>query len=101
MKLKKGDKIQVMTGKDKGKIGEISVAFPKTGKILVSGINIVKKHQKAQGSQGGGIIEKPKAFNPAKVLLICPKCGLKTRVGKMIDKNGQSYRICKKCGVAI
>jgi len=97
MKIKKGDNILVISGKDKGKTGKVTRAIPKEGKILVEGINLRKKHvrPKKQGEKGQ-IVQVPAAMQASNVKMICPKCGKATRVGYKIEKNIKS-RICKKC----
>ena len=103
--VKTGDTVVVISGKDKGKKGKIQKAFPTTGKILVEGVAMVKKHQKPRG-QGmpGGIIEKEAAIPACKVMLVCPKCGKATRIAHtFIEKDGKSVkvRLCKKCSKPI
>lgn len=101
MKLKKGDEVIVILGKDKGRKGKIERVFPKTGKVLIPGINIVKKHLKPRKEgEKGGIVEIAKPIAVSKVALICPKCGKKTRVGWLITKETKE-RICKKCQAVI
>ena len=99
--VKQGDTVQVLSGKDKGKQGKILAASPKEGKIIVEGINIVKKHVKPRkmGDQGG-IIEVEGAFYAAKAQLVCPKCHKATRVGHKVEGD-KKVRVCKKCGAAI
>ncbi len=102
MKLKKGDSVVVLVGKDKGRKGKIKKIFPKTGKVLLPGINTFKKHAKSQGEKKpGGIIDIVKPLPMAKVALICPKCNQPTRVGFQIDKAGVKYRLCRKCQTII
>jgi len=97
MKLKKGDEIIVIAGKDKGRKGKIERVFPKEGKVLIPRINIVKKHLKPRKEgEKGGIVEIAKPLDVSKVALVCPKCGKPTRVGYLITK-GSKERICKKC----
>ena len=98
MKLKKGDKVVVIAGKDKGKKGKIERVFPKESKILIPGINVFKRHLKRKDEKHpGGIVEISKPLPVGKVALICPKCGQKTRVGYKIVAN-EKLRVCKKCG---
>lgn len=97
MKIIKSDKVKILIGKDKGRVGEVIRSFPKTNKIVVKGINLFKKHVKATKDQKGGIVEKERPILTSKVALICPNCQKTTRVGYQIDKSGQKYRICKKC----
>ncbi len=97
MKLKKGDQIIVTVGKDKGKKGKVEKAFPKLGKIVVAGVNVVKRHRKKRDEQHpAGITDMLKPIDVAKVALICPKCGNQTRVGYRIVKDVKE-RICRKC----
>ena len=101
MKIKKGDTVLIISGKYRGKKGKVLKAFPKEGKILVEGINIVKKHLKPRRTgEKGQIIEIPKPLAVSNAKLICPKCGKATRVGYKIIKE-KKYRICKKCGKEI
>lgn len=98
MKIKKNDKVKVMAGKDKGREGVVKKVFLKENKVLVSGINMYKKHKKSRGDKDkSGIIDITKPLPTANVSLICPKCGKTTRVGYLVDKTGSKSRICKKC----
>lgn len=101
MHVKKGDKVQVISGKDKGKQGVILAAFPKQDRVIVEGVNIVKKHAKpSQVNPQGGIITKEAAIHVSNVMPLCPECGTPTRVGyKMVD--GKKVRIAKKSGKAL
>jgi len=97
--VRKNDTVIVISGKDKGKTGEIIKTYPKTGKILVQGVSIVKKHQKAkQGQMESAIIEKEAAINSSKVMLYCNKCKNATRISNKILDDGAKVRVCKKCG---
>ena len=97
MKLKKGDNVKVIRGKDKGKTGKIEEVIPKLNKVLVANVNLYKRHLKAKSqSQPSEIITLTKPLPEANVVIICPKCGKQTRVGYKIEKNVKS-RICKKC----
>ena len=101
MKIKKGDTVQVLSGNDKGKKGEVLEVMPKTQTVVVKGVNVRKKHIKPrrQGEEGGIIpVECP--VNIAKVNVVCPKCGKATRIGYSEEK-GEKVRICKKCGAKI
>ena len=101
MKIRKGDNVQVLSGNDKGKTGEVLEVIPKTQKIVVKGVNIRKKHVKPrkQGEEGG-IISIECAIHSSKVNVVCPKCGKATRIGYEIEKDGK-VRVCKKCGTKI
>ncbi len=97
MKLKKGDKIKVISGKDKGRDGVIDRVYSARNKILVPGVNMYKKHvKKNEKMPQGGIVDVPRLLDASKVMLVCPKCGKRTRVGYQI-KNGKKARICKTC----
>ena len=97
MKLKKGDNVRVIRGKDKGKSGKIEKVFPKTDKVLIASVNLFKRHLKARSQgQPSEIVTLTKPLSEANVILICPKCGKLTRVGFKITK-GTKSRICKKC----
>jgi large subunit ribosomal protein L24 len=97
MKIIKGDKIQVLIGKDKGRQGEVYKCLPKKKLIFVKDINTYKKHVKSTKDQKGGIIEKVRGLLVSKVALVCPNCQKMTRVGYQIDKAGDKMRFCKKC----
>ena len=101
MKLKKGDNVQVLSGNDKGKTGEILTVIPKEEKVIVKGVNIRKKHvkPKKQGEEGG-IISSECAISSSKVNVICPKCNKPTKIGYEIEKD-KKVRVCKKCGAKL
>ena len=98
MRIKKGDTVQVLSGNDKGKTGEVLEVIPKSEKIIVKGVNIRKKHVKPrkQGEEGG-IIPIECAIHSAKVNVVCPKCNKPSRIGYEIVKD-EKIRVCKKCG---
>lgn len=97
--VRKNDNVVVISGKDKGKTGEVLKVYPKTGKVLVQGVNIVKKHQKASRTQAeSAIIEKEASINSSKVMLFCKKCKTATRISNKILDDGSKVRVCKKCG---
>ena len=99
LKIKKGDKVQVLPGKDRGAKGEVTRVLPTAGKIIVDGINVAKKHQKAtKATMQGGIIDKDMPLPVANVALLCPTCDKPTRVGYRFDPDGTKVRVCKKCG---
>ena len=99
--VKKDDTVVVLSGKDKGKQGKVIQALPKKAKVVVEGVNKVKRHTKPnQDVPQGGIITKEAPFFASKVMLVCPACGKATRVAHK-DVNGKSVRACKKCGEVI
>lgn len=95
-KFKVGDEILILSGKDKTKKGKIEKVFQKEAKIIVSGVNIYKRHKKASRSQKSGIYEIARPIDVSKVAIVCPKCAKPTRVGFLIDTKTKK-RICKKC----
>ena len=98
LKIKKGDRVYVLTGKDRGKTGEVMRAIPSTGKVIVDGVNVAKKHQRAtNATMQGGIIDKDMPIPVANVAIVCPTCGKHTRVGYKVD-GATKVRVCKKCG---
>ena len=101
MNIKTNDTVKVLSGKDKGKQGKILSADPKSMKVVVEGVNVAKKHQKArkQGEESG-IISVETPIYASKVQLVCPKCGKATRVAHTVV-DGKKVRTCKKCGATI
>lgn len=101
MKVKKGDTVEVLSGNDKGKRGEVLTVIPKSEKIVVKGINIRKKHVKPRkANEEGGIIPVECSIHSSKVNVVCPKCGKAARIGYKVTEKGK-VRICKKCGAEI
>ncbi len=98
VKLKKGDRVRVLTGKDRGKEGEVMRALPADGKVIVDGVNIARKHQRAtRQAQQGGIIDKDMPIPVSSVAIVCPTDG-PTRIGFRFDDQGRKVRVCRKCG---
>ncbi len=102
MVVKSKDTVVVISGKDKGKQGQVVSVRPADGKITVQGVAMVTKHEKARAQgQPGGIIHKEAYIDASNVMLVCKKCGKATRVGKKILDDGKKVRVCKKCGAQI
>lgn len=101
MKIKKGDTVEILSGNDKGKKGEVLAVIPKTEKIIVKGVNVRKKHVKPrkQGEEGG-IISAECAIHSSKANIVCPKCNKTTKIGYEIEKD-EKIRVCKKCGAKL
>ena len=106
MKLRKGDKVQVLQGKDRGKQGVIMRAMPAEGRVIVEGVNVVKRHQRAtRATMQGGIIDKDMPMSASSVAIVCPRCG-PSRIGARVDDegkrirdhDGRAARTCRKCG---
>lgn len=96
MKLKTGDKVVVIAGKDKGKEGNIIKTLKDANKVVVEGVNVVKKHMKPNGQTAGSIVEVESAIDASNVMLVDPKTGKCTRIGHTIDKKGKKIRVAKK-----
>ena len=97
MKVKKGDKVVIIKGKDSGRNGTVDRTYPKQNKILVMGINVSKKHvKKSEQTPQGGVADVPRPFSVSNVLLVCPKCKKHSKIGYKVEK-GRKTRICKKC----
>ena len=97
LNIKTGDKVQVISGADKGKQGKIVTVSAKENKVIVEGVNMVTKHVKPkQAGQLGGRVQAEGALYASKVQLVCPKCGRPTRTGSKINAKGKKVRTCKK-----
>lgn len=97
--VRKKDTVVVISGKDKGKTGEVLAVYPKKGKVLVKGVNIVAKNQKpTKANVQGGILHKEAPVYSSKVMLYCEKCKSATRISHKILDDGTKVRVCKKCG---
>ena len=99
-KIKKGDKVKVILGKDSGREGSVDKVLGKVNKVIVGGVNIYKRSVKKMGETQGGIIDLVKPVNISNVVLICPNCGKPTRVGFKVEKDTK-IRVCKKSGKEI
>ena len=98
MNVKKGDLVKVISGNDKGKEGQVLIVFKEEGRIIIEGVNLIKKHQrpKSQTDQGG-IVTKEAPIDSSNVLLICTSCNTPTRVMYKMDKNNKKKRVCSRC----
>ena len=98
MRIKKDDKVKVLTGKDKGKIGKVLKVVKKTSRVVVENINVVKVHQRpSQASPQGGIVDKTMPIDASNLMLMCNSCVKPTRIGIKQLEDGKRVRICKKC----
>ena len=98
MKIRKGDRVRVLSGKDRGKEGTVMRALPTERKVIVDGVNVAKKHQKAtRATMQGGIIDKDMPIDVSNVAILCPTDGA-TRIGYRIGADGHKARVCRKCG---
>jgi large subunit ribosomal protein L24 len=102
MKIRKGDRVVVLSGKDRGKEGIVRAAYPSTGKVVVEGVNTAKRHQRpTRAMQQGGILDKDMPIDVSNVAIISPADGKPTRVGYRIDSSGEKVRICTRTKVDI
>jgi len=97
--VRKGDTVLVVAGKNTGKKGKVLTVLPEDSRVVVEGVNVVKRHTKpTQKLPQGGIMEREAPIHSSNVMLFCNKCNTPVRVGKKILDNGEKVRICKKCG---
>jgi large subunit ribosomal protein L24 len=99
MKLRKGDEVEVLAGKDIGKRGAIMRVLPESNKVIVDRVNIAKKHQKpTKATMQGGIIDKEMPINASNVGIVCKSCRKPSRIGYTFSADGKKNRVCRKCG---
>lgn len=98
--VKTGDRVMVISGKDKGKIGNVKKAIPAKGRVVIEGVNVITKAMKPNPMRGiqGGLTKLEAPINSAKVMIYCPKCEKPTRIRHEELENGKKTRVCKKCG---
>jgi len=102
MKIRKNDTVLVIAGKDKGKKGKVRFAYPKDERVLVDGINLIKRHTRAKGTvRQAGIIEREDPIRVSNLMLLCNKCNHPTRIGFRLLKDGRKVRVCRSCGEVI
>ena len=102
MKIRKGDEILVIAGKDKGKRGTVRIAIPSEDRVVVEGVNVVKKHQRARpGVRQAGIIDQENPLHVSNVMLYCPRCNQGTRVAVRRDEAGHKQRYCRRCAESL
>jgi large subunit ribosomal protein L24 len=98
MKIRKGDRVQVLSGKDRGKVGDVMRVIPTRDRVIVDGVNVAKRSTRAKrGTMQGGIIDKDMPVHVSTVAVVCASCG-PTRIGLRIDDQGRKVRVCRKCG---
>jgi large subunit ribosomal protein L24 len=102
MKIRKNDTVLVIVGKDRGKKGKVRFAYPKEERVLVEGVNFIKRHSRAKGAmRQAGIIEREAPINVSNVMLLCSKCNHPARVGFRFLADGKKVRVCRSCGEVI
>ena len=97
--IRKNDNVLVVTGKDRGKRGRVLRVLPERNRLIVEGVNIIKRHTKPNPSRSiqGGIVEREASVHASNVQLVCPECGAQTRIGRKVLGDGRKVRICSKC----
>ncbi len=99
LKIRKGDRVRVLAGKDRGKEGEVTFAYPAKGTVIVEGMNVHKRHQKpTRATMQGGIIDKELPIRVSNLAVMCDSCGRPTKVGYRFEPDGRQVRICRRCG---
>jgi large subunit ribosomal protein L24 len=102
LKIKKGDTVLVVSGRERGKSGKVTRVAPDHGHVFIERLNIVKRHQKPRGQQGGGgIVEKEAPLAISNVMVLCGKCNEPVRVGRKQLEDGRRVRVCRSCGEQI
>ena len=102
MKIRKNDTVLVIAGKDRGKRGKVRFAYPKSERLLVEGINFIKRHSQARGTvRQAGIIEREAPIHVSNVMLLCNKCNHPARVGCSFLADGKKVRVCRSCGEVV
>jgi len=100
--IRRGDMVKVIAGKERGKVAKVLRVYRSEGRVLLEGVNYVKRHLRPrQASMQGGIVEKEAPLHISNVMLVCSKCMKPTRVGRRIEADGKKVRVCKKCGEVI
>ena len=97
--IKKNDEVYILRGKDRGKTGRVLIVIPKDQKVVVEGIQMIKRHTRPNPGKNikGGIVEREASLHASNVQLVCPECGAQTRIGHKILGDGRKVRICRKC----
>jgi large subunit ribosomal protein L24 len=97
--IRKNDNVVVVTGKDRGKRGRVLKVVPDKNRVVVEGVNIIKRHTKPNPQRGikGGLVEREAALHASNVQLVCPECGKPTRLGRRVLGDGRKVRVCRKC----
>jgi large subunit ribosomal protein L24 len=103
--IRRNDNVLVITGKDRGKTGTVRTVIPKKGRVIVEGVNMIKKHQRPTQQGGtaipGGIVTREGPLDASNVMVICGECGKATRTGSRVRQDGVKVRVCKRCGADI
>ena len=99
MRIRKGDKVQVLSGKGRGKQADVIRAIPSQGRVIVEGVHVAKRHAKpTRATMQGGVIDKFMPISVSSVAIVCDACGVPSRIGMRYDEQGRKIRVCRKCG---
>lgn len=98
LNIKKNDRVMVIAGREKGKVGKVLKVVPEKARVIVEKVNMVKRHTKPAGKNQGGIMEKEGPLHVSNVMVMCDKCAAPRRLGRKILEDGSHVRFCKKCG---
>ncbi len=102
LSVKKGDRVEVIAGKDKGKRGKILRVIPDKARVVVEKVHMIKRHTKpTQKNPQGGIIEREAPIHVSNVMVVCPSCNQPTRIGRRVTEEGAKVRVCRRCGAEI
>jgi large subunit ribosomal protein L24 len=101
--VRKNDSVVVVTGKDRGKKGRVLKVFPKQNRVVIEGVNFIKRHTRPnpRANVKGGIVEREASLHASNVQIVCPECGAPTRVGRQLLGDGRKIRVCRKCDGAV
>ncbi len=101
--VRKNDSVIVVTGKDRGKKGRVLKVFPKQNRVVIEGVNFIKRHTRPnpRANIKGGIVEREASVHASNVQIVCPECGAPTRIGRQLLGDGRKVRICRKCDGAV
>ncbi len=101
--VRKNDSVIVVTGKDRGKKGRVLKVFPKQNRVVIEGVNFIKRHTRPnpRANIKGGIVEREASMHASNVQIVCPECGAPTRIGRQLLGDGRKVRICRKCEGAV
>jgi len=97
-RVRKGDTVMVTRGRERGKTGTVLRMIPGRSRLVVEGVNLIKRHRKPQGNDAGGILEREAALHLSNVMPVCRQCGKATRVGHARLEDGSGVRVCRRCG---
>ncbi len=98
LKIKKNDRVMVIAGREKGKVGKVLKVMPEKGRVIVEKVNMIKRHTRAGGKNQGGILEKEGPLHVSNLMIMCGRCNQAVRAGSKVLEDGKRVRVCRKCG---